>query len=700
MHVPPDRAQAPALGDEALPATSLDIASQALLRDTSLGWRVELVGPGWIGLRSIRGRVGLLDGDTEPAHLALGLERIRSGAFPARYVVVLGGEPHLRERLAVASSELATRGIWLLHADGVQPVWQTRQPAWRERRLTRALAASAERAFERRTWPRAEAEAHARRLEIDRVLARSEADDFERFRSLLTQGRPRATLILVAVIAAVFALQLSWGGTELPPLLTRMGSLVPARVRAGEWWRFFSCTFLHGGVLHVGLNALVLYMLGRSLERFLGSTRFVLIYFAAGLAGSASSALFVSSQSVGASGAIWGLLGAEAALAFYPRPLLPPALVGLSRRAAAASLGVNLVISFNPHVDLAAHVGGGLMGAAVLVSLALLGRLSSHGRAAPPVGWLLRGLAGALAAAFAVGLVVAITQGRPWALDAAPELERVSLPGSPWSVEIPQGRTARAESDRSSSTVFGNLAYDPIVVEISWLPLSSAAREREPLDELAAIARQLLEMPEGLEQLIPPRVVADAARPGRSSVTVRYRFSGDAEQVHDLAIGVVDGMQVNVNVSGWAELPRAFDGLAPRILRSLEPVLAESAPGGSVFHSGVPSPRRVGEGHSPEAWQRLGNLDPMPFPRHGNDESRRRVEPPRVWGAPYRRLATPTQLAADALPHRVVSRDDRGSLESMKFQILWQSVATSISYNRERQGTLAARRSLSTRCCL
>jgi membrane associated rhomboid family serine protease len=594
-------------GDE-LPATALDLAGQALLRDVALGWRVELVRPGCLGLRSMRGRVALLDVDADPARLAMELERIRSGAFPARHVVVLGGGGWARAGLETASSDLAARGVWLLHVDRSSPVWQSRPSRWNELRLTRTLAASAERAFERNTWSRREAEAHARRLELDGMLSRSEAEDFERFRALLQRRRPHATIALVVAIAVVFALQALWGGVDLPPLLARMGSLVPERARHGEWWRFFSCTFLHGGPLHVGLNALLLYMLGRSLERFVGSTRFVLIYFAAGLAGSAASALFVTSQSVGASGAIWGLLGAEAALAFYPRPLLPLALVALSRRAAAVNLGVNLVISFNPHVDLAAHVGGGVMGMAVLVSMAALGDLSSHGRAAPPVGWRLRALAGALAAMFSVGLVLAIVHGRPWEIDTAPELERVTLSGSPWSVEIPQGRAPRVELDRGMSTVFGNLAYDSSVVDISWVPLSSAAKERGPWAELAEIARQLTELPAGLEQLIPPRLLQDAARPARSSVTFRYRFSTEPEQVQELAVGIIDSMQVSVNVSGWAKLPRAFDGLARRVLESLEPALARRAmvESGSVFHSGVPSPCRVGKVVEPSRYVASG----------------------------------------------------------------------------------------------
>jgi rhomboid protease GluP len=586
--------------DAALPATRLDLMLQALLGELAFAWRVEAVGPGSTALRAGRRRVVLLDAAAAPWPAVATLDRMRRGAFPARHVVVLGSDPVLSERIQAAASDLAARGIWVLHVDGHTSPRQSRPPRWNDRRLARVLTTSAERAFERATWSRAEAATQARRVELDQESWRRDAEELERFRALLGRRRPRVTVALLGLIAAVFALEAWWGATDLPPLLARMGSLLGDPARRGEWWRYFSCTFLHAGVLHVGLNGLVLYMLGRSLERFVGSTRFMLIYFAAGLAGSVASAVFVSSQSVGASGAIWGLLGAEAALAFYPRPLLPPALIGLSRRTAATNLGINLAISFNPHIDAAAHIGGGLMGAAVLATLALSGRLSSHGRAAPPVGWALRALAGALAGLFCIGLLVALIQGRPWELGAAPTLERVTLSGSPWSVEVPRGHVQR-QADPGGSRTFGSLSHDASVVDIRWLPLADQDKGRDVSDELSSIVSELKELPAGLEQLIPPRIVENPERPDRPLVMVRYRISGDTDRVQELAVGLVDGNEVSVNVSGWAELPRAFDGLAARISRSFAPASADSArraPAalGSVFHSGVPSPGGVGGG--------------------------------------------------------------------------------------------------------
>ena len=412
-------------------------------------------------------------------------------------------------------------------------------------------------------------------LAHERARARAEAEHLIQFRALYARRRPYATYGLVGVIGAVFALQAVWGGVDLPPLLASMGSLVPARVRDGEWWRLCACTFLHGGVLHVGLNLLVLGMLGRSLERFIGTSRFVCIYFAAALAGSVTSSLFVVGQSVGASGAIWGLLGADAAMAFYPRPLLPPVLVGMARRTVVVILALLLINSFNPHVDLAAHVGGGSMGAAVLAGLAAAGRVPVFGRPAPARDRWLPWLAALASVAFLAGLVLAIAAGRPWQLDAPPQLERVPLPGSPWTLRVPRTRAVAPGSD--GSTGFGDLACDPSTVDVTWGPLSGELTPPELDAELERVRRRLDEVQVGFEPLAPARVVRDAG-PGGPHVTVRYRYTDNPALVDDRAIGVVRGALVRVDVIAWSALPRAFEGLAPRVLGSLEP---RSVSGGS-----------------------------------------------------------------------------------------------------------------------
>ncbi len=660
--------------------TRLEAAGRALLGDPSLTWRVELAEPDFLALQSKRGRAVLLEYDPEhPYHWRLSFERVVRAALGTVHVVVFGGDDRLRAELTARALSADARRLRVYHVDERGAVWQSRPAAWRRTRLVSSLERSFDEALLRRRWSAAEATSYAERVRLEQAASRSEAAQMDRFRQALSQRAPVASLVIVLLIGAVFALQWLWGGVDLPPLLASMGSMVPERARDGQWWRYFSCTFLHGGTLHVALNGFVLWMLGRSLERFVGSARFLVVYCAAGLAGSISSSFFVTSQSVGASGAIWGLLGAEAALAFYPRPLLPPALIAVARRTAAANLGLNLVNSFNPHVDLAAHVGGGLMGAGVLSLMALSGQLPAYDRPRIGGGMAMRLAATISSCAFAIGLLVAMLQGRPWQLGEFPELERVQVPGSSWTAELPRGLSASRPSDGETSSEFGNLAYDACVVDITWVPLPRAEAALDLQHELSMIQSQLAAPPAGLEQVLAPRVLEHGAL---AYVGVRYRYASNQDVVDDRAIGIVDGAFVRVDVIGWAGLPRSFDGLAPRVLASLSRSLHAS--GGPrrqrvapVFHSGGVSPQGVGRCGVEVARHGLGEVVHPPFLECGASS-----RGPRQWRASAALCRTPRRTG-----------DGVGQASAATSSTLWQGVNALFSYTLtlKRKGTAPPR---------
>src|SRR5262249_57826104 len=82
-------------------------------------------------------------------------------------------------------------------------------------------------------------------------------------------------------------------------------------VANGDWWRLITAAFLHANILHLGLNMLALVWLGGPVERYLGHLQYLALYLVSGLAGSAGALLAApTSPTVGASGAIFGLLGA------------------------------------------------------------------------------------------------------------------------------------------------------------------------------------------------------------------------------------------------------------------------------------------------------------------------------------------------------------------------------------------------------
>jgi len=174
----------------------------------------------------------------------------------------------------------------------------------------------------------------------------------------------RLTYALLGLIVVVFLAQ-----SSLKPLfgydpIIALGMKENWRIAHGELWRLFTPIFIHGGVAHLLLNAYALYSLGREIEWFYGPLRFGLIFLLAGLSGSAASLLLNPSPSVGASGAIFGLVGAEGVLLYKNRGVFG----AHSRRAlqnVVAVVLLNLFIGLQGGIDNWAHLGG-LAGGALL----------------------------------------------------------------------------------------------------------------------------------------------------------------------------------------------------------------------------------------------------------------------------------------------------------------------------------------------
>ncbi len=152
------------------------------------------------------------------------------------------------------------------------------------------------------------------------------------------------------------------GSSEIPGLTT-LG------VAHGQWWRIVTGGFLHENLLHIGFNMYVLYVLGMQLEPALGRVKFATIYAVSLLTGSLG-ALLVSPHSltVGASGAVFGIMGAFAVEMRSRRiPIMQGGLGGVG-----GLILINLVISFTlPGISWGGHVGGLIGGAAAAFALKL-----------------------------------------------------------------------------------------------------------------------------------------------------------------------------------------------------------------------------------------------------------------------------------------------------------------------------------------
>jgi len=143
----------------------------------------------------------------------------------------------------------------------------------------------------------------------------------------------------------------------------RIGPLAPCGVASGEYYRLFTAMFMHYGALHLLMNMYALWILGRSLEAFLGPVRFLALYLVAGLGGNVAAYVFQpGALSAGASTAIFGLF---AALFLVLRKL------GLNAAAVLPIIIVNLVFTLTvPGISIAGHLGGFVVGGLIGAGLA------------------------------------------------------------------------------------------------------------------------------------------------------------------------------------------------------------------------------------------------------------------------------------------------------------------------------------------
>lgn len=206
----------------------------------------------------------------------------------------------------------------------------------------------------------------------------------------LPLATPRAVWVLLAINIAVFAIPtllqmigVRIDGIPINDYVLDLGAKSNAAIKQnGEYYRLISAMFLHAGLLHIGFNAYALYVLGPEAERLYGTRRFLALYVIAGLAGSIASYALTPNDGVGASGAIFGLIGGLASFYYASRQLLGD----IARRQIGSLVTVimiNLFIGFSSQlIDNSAHIGG-LVGGA-LIGWLLAPRFEVDERLYPP----------------------------------------------------------------------------------------------------------------------------------------------------------------------------------------------------------------------------------------------------------------------------------------------------------------------------
>jgi rhomboid protease GluP len=143
-----------------------------------------------------------------------------------------------------------------------------------------------------------------------------------------------------------------------------LGAKVNELISSGEYYRLITAMFLHGGMMHLLLNMYALNALGPFVEKVYGSTKYVIIYFVAGIVSSIFSYMFSEGVSIGASGAIFGLFGAVFIFSLKMKDRVGKGML----KNIISVIGINIFIGISiPNIDNLAHLGGLIGG--ILISL-------------------------------------------------------------------------------------------------------------------------------------------------------------------------------------------------------------------------------------------------------------------------------------------------------------------------------------------
>lgn len=177
---------------------------------------------------------------------------------------------------------------------------------------------------------------------------------------------PWVTYLLIAANLAVFAWEIAAGADPIAPSpqkIAQLGGDFAPLTLGGQWWRIGASMFLHYGVLHVGMNMLVLWQ-ARFVELLYGRAGFLIAYLASGLVGAlASLAVHPFAVGVGASGAVFGVFGAFGAFLWMNRDRIDPEAMRKPARGLLGFIVINLVFGLSVKgVDITAHIGGLIAG--------------------------------------------------------------------------------------------------------------------------------------------------------------------------------------------------------------------------------------------------------------------------------------------------------------------------------------------------
>ncbi|MDD6224557.1 MAG: rhomboid family intramembrane serine protease [bacterium] len=200
-------------------------------------------------------------------------------------------------------------------------------------------------------------------IKITNDINKKNKSNMDQAEEVFKQKKPVITSILVIINILVYVIPMLLG--EYNNVINDFCVYAPL-IRLGEYYRLLTGTFLHADLIHLLFNCYALWIIGSQLESFMGKSKYLIIYLASGLIGSLTSITFSQNPSVGASGAIFGLLGSMLYFGYHYRVYLGNVL----KSQIIPLIIFNLLIGvMTTGIDNFAHIGGLIGG--ILITIAI-----------------------------------------------------------------------------------------------------------------------------------------------------------------------------------------------------------------------------------------------------------------------------------------------------------------------------------------
>lgn len=198
--------------------------------------------------------------------------------------------------------------------------------------------------------------------------------DANRINSIFKSDFPMITYILIAINVILFIIPLLFG--EYNSLINNF-CVDASLIRSGQYYRILTGIFLHGSILHLLFNCYALFVIGSQVENFMGKFKYLIIYLFSGICGSIFSMIFSSYPSIGASGAIFGLMGALVYFGYHYRVYLG----NVVKSQIIPLILLNLCIGFlSSGIDNFAHIGGLIGGSLISIAVGVKDKSSTFER--------------------------------------------------------------------------------------------------------------------------------------------------------------------------------------------------------------------------------------------------------------------------------------------------------------------------------